>query len=282
MKLILKSFLFIIIVISLLLVLSNVANAIPAELNPLKVSAGTAGINEVIGRVIKAVLGVIGAVALLMIVAGGMFMLTSAGNQEKVKKGKDILTWSIISIMAIIGSYMMVDYIIIGITQGNGGPAPSGNGNGSSHAATDTGTSCSSGSKTGTCFEFPCLATATTMDEKAECVADAICPDKRDCFGQADCAGANQLCCQGPNTLSATDIAMCEARSSSGGSTTDCTDSGGQCVTCAHALGSCFTIDTPPCPCTKAAMETGLGSGWTCEEVGASTECGADTACCKK
>ncbi len=93
--------------------LSPVGNATPAE---------------IIGRVIKAILGVVGALALFMFVYGGLLMLTSAGSPEKVKKGKDVLVWAIIGLGVIFGSFYLVDFAITGITGGggigNGGSVP--------------------------------------------------------------------------------------------------------------------------------------------------------------
>lgn len=72
----------------------------------------------IIGNVIKAVLGTIGAFALFMFVYGGMLLLTSAGNQEKIKRGKDVIIWAVIGVMVILGSYVLVDFVITGIEGG--------------------------------------------------------------------------------------------------------------------------------------------------------------------
>lgn len=82
-----------------------------ADISPV----GAATAPEIIGNVIKAVLGIIGAFALFMFVYGGILMLTSAGNQEKIKKGKDVLIWAIIGLMVILGSYVLVSFVITGL-----------------------------------------------------------------------------------------------------------------------------------------------------------------------
>jgi len=94
-----------------------------ANLSPV----GEAKPEVIIGNVIKAVLGVVGAIALFMFVYGGMYMLTSAGSPEKVKKGKDVLIWAVIGLAVIFGSYYLVDFAIKGITGagGGGGGSPS-------------------------------------------------------------------------------------------------------------------------------------------------------------
>lgn len=72
--------------------------------NPLKVSTPQA----LIGKVINTVLGVVGSLALLMFVYGGLVWMTSSGSQEKVKKGRDIIVWSAIGLAIIFASYGLV------------------------------------------------------------------------------------------------------------------------------------------------------------------------------
>ncbi len=65
-----------------------------------------------IGKIINAVLGIVGSLALLMFVYGGLTWMTSAGSQEKVKKGRDIIVWSAIGLAIIFASYGLVRILI--------------------------------------------------------------------------------------------------------------------------------------------------------------------------
>ncbi|HBA36933.1 TPA: hypothetical protein DCZ15_03620 [Candidatus Falkowbacteria bacterium] len=69
------------------------------------------------GRIINSVLGVVGSLALLMFVYGGLTWMTSAGNQEKVKKGRDIIVWSAIGLVIIFVSYALVRLVLTTIVQ---------------------------------------------------------------------------------------------------------------------------------------------------------------------
>jgi hypothetical protein len=82
--------------------------------NPL----GNATANTIIGRVINAILGVIGSLALLMFVYGGITWMTSSGAPEKVKKGRDIIVWSVIGLAIIFFSYALVNFVIFDIIGG--------------------------------------------------------------------------------------------------------------------------------------------------------------------
>ncbi len=93
--------------------------------NPL----GTTDLNEVFARLIKAVLGVSGGLALLMFIWGGFLFLTAGGNDGRIKKGKETLTWAIIGIVVILAAYILVSALINvlvgnGINAGDGAAGP--------------------------------------------------------------------------------------------------------------------------------------------------------------
>lgn len=66
---------------------------------------------ELINTVIKAILGIVGAVALLYLVLGGFTWLTSQGNPEKVKKGRETLVWAIFGLAMIFFSYVILNFV---------------------------------------------------------------------------------------------------------------------------------------------------------------------------
>ena len=88
--------------------------------NTLTNPISTSDPNELIGQVISAVLGVVGSLALLMFIYGGLVWMTAAGNNEKVQKGKNVLIWATIGLMVIFSSYAMVRFVIEGLATGGG------------------------------------------------------------------------------------------------------------------------------------------------------------------
>lgn len=80
--------------------------------NPLP---GVTSPQILIGKVIDAALGVVGSLALLMFVFGGITWMTSAGSAEKVKKGRDILVWSAIGLVIVFSAYGLTRVLIKGI-----------------------------------------------------------------------------------------------------------------------------------------------------------------------
>ena len=82
--------------------------------NPL----GTTNVRTVIGRLIQAILGVTGSIALLMFVYGGFLWLISAGRPEEVKKGKEAMKWAALGLIVIVGAYTIVRAIVSALESG--------------------------------------------------------------------------------------------------------------------------------------------------------------------
>ncbi|NUM25654.1 MAG: hypothetical protein HUU49_03470 [Candidatus Buchananbacteria bacterium] len=76
---------------------------------------------EIIGNVIRAILGIVGSLALAIFIFGGFTWITSAGNDEKVKKGKEMITWAAFGLVVIFLSYALVTFVIGAIVGGSGG-----------------------------------------------------------------------------------------------------------------------------------------------------------------
>ena len=67
----------------------------------------------------KWLLGVIGAVALLMFIIGGVIWITSAGNTERVTRGKDMMVQTIIAIIIILVAWTLVNFIVVAFVSSN-------------------------------------------------------------------------------------------------------------------------------------------------------------------
>lgn len=71
---------------------------------------------KIVGNIIKAVLGIVGSLALLVFILGGLSWVTSAGNDEKVKKGKDMIIWATLGLIVIFTSYTLVGFVLDALT----------------------------------------------------------------------------------------------------------------------------------------------------------------------
>lgn len=79
--------------------------------NPLNVDSP----QLLIGQIINSVLGVVGSIALVMFIYGGLTWMTSGGSSEKVKKGRDVIVWSAVGLIVIFISYGLVRFLILNI-----------------------------------------------------------------------------------------------------------------------------------------------------------------------
>ncbi|MFA5886627.1 MAG: pilin [Patescibacteria group bacterium] len=85
--------------------------------NPLAGVASTP--QQLIGKIIDSVMGVVGSIALLMFVYGGLVWMTSSGNAEKIKQGEGILMWSAIGLAVVFSSYALVRVVLSALTKAN-------------------------------------------------------------------------------------------------------------------------------------------------------------------
>jgi len=74
-------------------------------------------IPELIGNIIKAAVGVVGAFALLIFVYGGFLLLTSSGETAKIQAGKDAMKWSVIGLAVVFSSYALVSFVLSSLGQ---------------------------------------------------------------------------------------------------------------------------------------------------------------------
>ena len=81
--------------------------------NPLGLSNPTP--QTLLGTIIKAVLGIVGSLALVMFIYGGVTWMLAAGNAERVTKGKNILIWATIGLVVIFSAYALVTFVFKGI-----------------------------------------------------------------------------------------------------------------------------------------------------------------------
>lgn len=113
-----------------------------------------------IGNIIKAVLSILGVLILIFILYGGYLWLASGGNEQMVKKAKDILTNAAIGLIIVLAAYAITTFVVRGITG-----AISSNADSSSTSCSDGftrqcmhdvyNTACQEGSQDCSCYCLP-------------------------------------------------------------------------------------------------------------------------------
>ncbi len=99
------------IVLGLLSVVGPEANAQISIPNPINCDTAQC----LITQVIRYVFGIIAVLATFMFIWGGLLMLTSAGNAQRVKQAKETLSYAAIGIVVILLSWSVIQFVIKGI-----------------------------------------------------------------------------------------------------------------------------------------------------------------------
>jgi hypothetical protein len=76
---------------------------------------GNCGLNDIVNLFIGAanyLFGIVGALALLFFVYGGVLWLTAGGNAEQIEKGKKVLTGAVIGLIIVFGAWLIVQFVM--------------------------------------------------------------------------------------------------------------------------------------------------------------------------
>lgn len=69
-------------------------------------------LEKMINRVVKPLLFVVGAAAVVMLIVGGLKFVLSAGGQDAVQSAKSTITYALIGLSVSILAYALVNYVL--------------------------------------------------------------------------------------------------------------------------------------------------------------------------
>lgn len=93
----------------------------PLCLNPAKnTGLGTNDIRVTIASIIRVAMGLLGIVAVVIILIGGFTWLTSAGSEEKVQAAKQWIFAGVIGLAIILSAYALAQFVINSLTAATG------------------------------------------------------------------------------------------------------------------------------------------------------------------
>ncbi|MCL1839674.1 pilin [Candidatus Saccharibacteria bacterium] len=75
----------------------------------------TANLNSIIQTIINTVIFVVGIIAVVMVILGGIQYSTSQGDSGKVKKAKDTIMYGIIGLVVAILAFAIVNFVLSSI-----------------------------------------------------------------------------------------------------------------------------------------------------------------------
>ena len=88
------------------------------SLNNTNFSDSGESLEQTIGGIISAVIGILGLVCVVIIIIGGINYMTSSGDSAKVKKAKDTILYGVIGMIICVLAFAITQFVIGAITGG--------------------------------------------------------------------------------------------------------------------------------------------------------------------
>ena len=94
--------------------INTAINGLNSAANEAQVSTSRT-VTQMAGSVFNLVLGFLGVVFLVLVIYGGFTWMTAGGNQDKIKHGRDLVTWAAIGLIVILFAFLIVNYVIFNL-----------------------------------------------------------------------------------------------------------------------------------------------------------------------
>ena len=78
------------------------------------------GLMGVVKTIINVVLSVVGIIAVVMIILGGITFMTSQGDSAKVAKGKNTLIYGVVGLVVALLAFAIVNFVLKSVFNGTG------------------------------------------------------------------------------------------------------------------------------------------------------------------
>lgn len=85
------------------------------------IGLGTQDVRTTVSNVIRAFMGLLGIVAVVIILLGGFKWMTAGGNEEKVSEAKKLIISGIIGLIIIMSAYAISQFVVNAIINGTSG-----------------------------------------------------------------------------------------------------------------------------------------------------------------
>jgi len=102
----------------LLFMVNNVLAVDPININTLgvtygeQIGLGTKDIRTTVAQIIRVAMGLLGIVAVVIILIGGFYWMTAGGDEGRVETGKKWIFSGVIGLAIILSAYALANFII--------------------------------------------------------------------------------------------------------------------------------------------------------------------------
>lgn len=97
----------------------NIFRTLAKTTLPNEVQPGGPSLVDSITGIINGVIAVLGIVAVVVIIMGGISYMTSSGDAAKVKKAKDTILYGVIGLIIVVLAFAIVNFVIKNLLTGN-------------------------------------------------------------------------------------------------------------------------------------------------------------------
>ncbi len=73
---------------------------------------GSADLKQTVLNIVTFVLGLLGLIAVIMILYGGFIWLTAGGNEDKIGSAKKVISAAVIGLIVILLSWAIVNFVV--------------------------------------------------------------------------------------------------------------------------------------------------------------------------
>ncbi len=95
--------------------MNNIINTLAATVKVETVGNDSGDFIETITVILDWLIGILGIVAVIVIILGGVQYMTSSGDAAKVKKAKDTILYGIVGLVICALAFSIVNFVIGGI-----------------------------------------------------------------------------------------------------------------------------------------------------------------------
>jgi hypothetical protein len=74
-------------------------------------------IKVTIGNIVRIIVGFLGIITIIIILAGGLKWMTSAGNEDKIAEAKKLISAGVIGLVIVLAAYAIANFVIASLVE---------------------------------------------------------------------------------------------------------------------------------------------------------------------
>jgi len=92
--------------------MKNILLQFAQQINPNEVGIPTTSGNDLLTNALNLTYFIAGAVAVIVIIAAGIFYVISSGDPGRITKAKNLLTYSIVGLIIVLSAFVITNFVI--------------------------------------------------------------------------------------------------------------------------------------------------------------------------